>query len=178
MYQQTKRALDRLKQSGIAERVVMPGEDQEQFYQLCDDLLLELAPRGRLQEEYVRRIAELLWKKQQLRMKRAESSQQSDTRSPEVIKLEKAIELYHRNKAAQNGTKIDEPNRRGIKSKEEWDEYFGTRSSGNDLEPAKLNPEILSKHRQMVSAVDDQVGDAMRRLLELKRMQNQLELAR
>jgi hypothetical protein len=89
MHQQTKRALDRLKQSGIAERVVMPDEDTEQFFQLCDDLLLELAPRGRLQEEYVRRIAELLWKKQQPRMRLAveakESSQQIDTRSQAVI---------------------------------------------------------------------------------------------
>ncbi len=178
MYQQTKRALDRLKQSGIAERVVMPGEDPEQFYQLCDDLLLELTPRGRLQEEYVRRIAELLWKKQQLRMKLADEAKH-DPRSQKVIDLEKAIALYGRNKAAEEATN-GKPTRPDSKSEleEESEEYQESRRSGSDLEPGRLNPEMLRHYRRMMSALDDQISDAMKRLIELKRMQNQLELAR
>ncbi len=63
MHQQTKRALDRIKKTGFADRVLRLGEDPNELYELCDQLLLELSPCGPVQEECLLSIAGPLWRK-------------------------------------------------------------------------------------------------------------------
>ncbi len=58
------------------------------------------------------------------------------------------------------------------------EKYLESRRTGSDVEPGSFSPEMLRQHRKMVAGLDDQISDAVRRLIDLKRMQNQIELAR
>jgi hypothetical protein len=57
-----------LKHGAYSQSVLLPGEDPRQFKILHADLVEELAPEGRLQEETVAAIAELVWRRQNLKI--------------------------------------------------------------------------------------------------------------
>lgn len=60
---QTKRALDRLKCSGLAEAFLLPGEDPNEFHDFCEQVLLEYRPCGPSEEACALSIAKPLWRK-------------------------------------------------------------------------------------------------------------------
>jgi hypothetical protein len=53
---------------GFAERPVLPGEDQEEFDALREELYLEYEPQGPAEEDAVETIAEAIWRKSHLGM--------------------------------------------------------------------------------------------------------------
>jgi hypothetical protein len=55
-----------LKHGGYSATAVLPGEDRAAFEKLHRDLVNELTPKGRLEEDIVATIACLMWRKQNL----------------------------------------------------------------------------------------------------------------
>jgi hypothetical protein len=63
-----------LKHGGYSSTAVLPGENPAEFEELYQALMVELAPRGALEEDIVADIARLVWRKQNLEtFRRAES---------------------------------------------------------------------------------------------------------
>src|SRR6266568_421027 len=58
-----RRALNAVKHGGFSTLTVLPGEDLEQFKELCTDLENELKPSGRLEADTVVTIAKLVCRK-------------------------------------------------------------------------------------------------------------------
>lgn len=56
-----------LKHGAYSCTTVLPGEDEAAFKKLHDGLVVEFAPRGPLEEDIVRTLASLLWRKANLR---------------------------------------------------------------------------------------------------------------
>jgi len=59
----TKRAQERVKNSGLAESFLLPEESLDEFYDLCSQLFIEYRPCGASEESCVLSIAKLLWRK-------------------------------------------------------------------------------------------------------------------
>jgi hypothetical protein len=57
-----------LKHGAYSQSVLLPGEDPRQFRTLHAELVEELAPGGRLQQETVAEIAALMWRLQNLKV--------------------------------------------------------------------------------------------------------------
>jgi hypothetical protein len=55
-----------LKHGGYSGTTLLPGENPVSFEKLHNDLIAELAPVGRLEEDIVASIARLVWRKQNL----------------------------------------------------------------------------------------------------------------
>ena len=55
-----------LKHGGYSSTAVLPGENLAEFEELYQDLMVELAPTGVLEEDIVADIARLVWRKQNL----------------------------------------------------------------------------------------------------------------
>jgi hypothetical protein len=55
-----------LKHGGYSATALLPGEDRAAFEKLHRDLVNELTPNGRLEEDVVATIARLMWRKQNL----------------------------------------------------------------------------------------------------------------
>src|SRR5215469_2019445 len=55
-------SLNALKHGLRARRVVLPGENVEEFHQLCDDLEAEWQPQSRSEQFYVEQMAVSQWK--------------------------------------------------------------------------------------------------------------------
>jgi hypothetical protein len=73
-----RRALNAVKHGGYSTLMVLPGEDLEQFKELCTDLEDELKPSGRLEIDAVLTIAKLVWRKTNLNVfRRADKARQT-----------------------------------------------------------------------------------------------------
>lgn len=55
-----------LKHGGYSGTTLLPGEDPAEFERLHNDLISELAPVGRLEEDIVASMAHLVWRKQNM----------------------------------------------------------------------------------------------------------------
>ena len=60
----TDKKYNGLKHGGFAVELILPGERQEDFDALHEGLIAEWAPRGSIEEDAVRTLARLLWRKQ------------------------------------------------------------------------------------------------------------------
>ena len=64
-----------LKHGGYSAIGLLPGEDRAAFERLYEDLIAELRPEGPLENDAVRTIARLTWRKQNLdTLRKAESA--------------------------------------------------------------------------------------------------------
>src|SRR5258708_37035997 len=72
--------LNSLRHGLRARTVVLPGEDPEEFQQLCDDLETEWRPKSRSEQFYVEQMAISQWKL--IRMELAERSVFEQTTTP------------------------------------------------------------------------------------------------
>jgi len=63
-----KRVPPALKHGAYSKFVLLPGEDPAEFEELHRDLIADLAPNGRMEEETVASIAHLVWRRQNFAM--------------------------------------------------------------------------------------------------------------
>ncbi len=152
MRQRTKRALDRIKQRNFAKRVLMSGEDENELYELCDQLLLEFSPCGPVQEECVLSIAAPLWRKLHPQAARV------TVRSSRPFNLKEALAAYD---------KKDKAEKNDIIRPEEPQEGDETR-----IEPPKLDPESLAKQREITAALDVQIAQAIKQMIAMQQIKN------
>lgn len=61
-----KRLPSALKHGAYSEATLLPGEDPDEFEALHKDLIADLKPNGRMEEETVLSIARLTWRRQNL----------------------------------------------------------------------------------------------------------------
>ena len=66
MSARVKKFLPALKHAGYSTTALLPGEDPGAFKKLHQDLIVELAPNGALEEDIVAIIARLVWRRQNL----------------------------------------------------------------------------------------------------------------
>jgi hypothetical protein len=162
MHHPTKRAVDRLKRIGFAEQVLLEGEDPNEFYDLCDGLLLEFSPCGPAQEECFRSIAKPLWRK-------------LHPHAPIIvhrkyIPVAHAMTLY---RLAQNGITVEEAlEEAGI----------GRALNGADESAhqaaAQSDPQALKRQREIAAELDAEISQAIKQMLQLKQMNNAVALTR
>ncbi len=157
MRQRTKRALDRIKQRNFAKRVLMSGEDANELYELCEQLLLEFSPCGPVQEECVLSIAAPLWRKLHPQAARVTVRSSSSTTGKRFNLTEALREHDRKEKAEKEGIILPE-------EPQEGDEIR--------IEPPKLDPESSRETNQITAALDAQITQAIKQMIALKQTKN------
>jgi hypothetical protein len=87
--------LNALRHGLRARTVVLPGEQPEEFQQLCDDLEAEWRPKSRTDQLYVEQIAVSQWKLNRMEMARRSVLAQTNDLETQVLLLDQQEARKH-----------------------------------------------------------------------------------
>jgi hypothetical protein len=158
-----RRTSPALKHGAYSEAVLMPGEDPAAFRRLHRDLIEELSPTGRLEEETVASIARLVWRRQNLANFAIGQIVELIALSIENTPPEKTNLPSSKEELLAGIDELDQAARRMEKEKE------SRKSSMDFLEVAsKVALDRLMKELELEERLDTMIERLIKRLMYLK----------